>query len=165
MAGDTYLGIENITGTVYRDSLTGNGEANRLSGGGAFDVLVGGDGADTLAGGSGADTVTGGAGADVFLFETYADRTDVITDFVGGVDVVQINAAAYGFGTATGAINPNAFASGTTGLPQDASDRFIYNTTNGTLWFDRDGTGKVATVFLADFADGTVFLASDILLV
>ena len=163
--GDTYLGIENITGTSYRDALTGDGEANRLAGGGAFDVLVGNGGNDTLAGGSGADTVTGGAGADVFLFETYADRTDVITDFVSGVDMLQINAAAYGFGTATGAISAAAFASGTTGLPQDGSDRFVYNTTNGTLWFDRDGTGKVATVLLADFADGTVFLASDILLV
>ncbi len=163
--GDTYLGIENITGTAYRDTLTGNGEANRLAGGGAFDILVGNGGNDTLVGGSGADTLTGGSGADVFLFETYADRSDVITDFASGVDVVQVNAAAYGFGTATGAISAAAFSSGTTGLAQDASDRFIYNTTNGTLWFDRDGTGKVATVLLADFADGTVFVASDILLV
>lgn len=165
VAGDTYTGIENVTGTVYRDAITGDGTANRLAGGGAFDVLIGGGGNDTLIGGAGADTVTGGSGADVFLFETYADRTDVITDFTSGVDVVMINAAAYGFGTATGAIDPNAFCSGTTNAPQDASDRFIYNTTTGTLWFDRDGTGKVATVLLADFADGTVFLASDILLV
>lgn len=164
VGGDTYTGIENLIGSALRDTLIGNDGANVISGGGAHDDLYGGGGNDTLIGGSGADTLIGGAGADVFYFETFADRSDVILDFASGEDVLLVNAAAYGFGTATGAISADAFVSGTSNLAQDASDRFIFNTTDSTLWFDRDGTGKWTGVLLADFADGTVLVASDILL-
>ncbi len=162
--GDTNLGIENIVGSDRPDSLTGNSEANWLSGGKSSGILFGGDGNDTLLGGRGTDTLTGGAGADVFQFKTLTEGSDVLPDFEMGVDMLIFDAAAYGFEAASGAIDPAAFAVGTTNLAQDATDRFIFDTTTATLWFDRDGTGKAASVLLADFADTTVFVASDILL-
>jgi len=165
VAGDIYAGFENITGSAYRDTLTGDDGANVLIGGGALDDLIGGGGNDTLIGGSGADAIIGGTGADTFLFQAYADRGDTIADFATGLDVLAVNAAAFGLGALTGAISASAFVSGTTNLPQDALDRFIFRTTDATLWFDRDGTGKTASVLLADFADGTAFAATDILLV
>ena len=45
--GDSYSSIENITGTIYNDTLTGNASNN---------VFVGGAGADTIDGGAGTDT-------------------------------------------------------------------------------------------------------------
>jgi len=48
-AGDTYVGIENVTGTAYNDVITGDGADN---------VLIGGLGGDTLNGGGGIDTVS-----------------------------------------------------------------------------------------------------------
>ena len=81
-AGDRLGGIENLTGSNFKDVLTGDGNNNTLKGGGGDDVLVGaagndklygGDGDDTLSstdgmnelhGGDGDDTITGGDGVD-----------------------------------------------------------------------------------------------------
>ncbi|MCA0257005.1 MAG: cadherin domain-containing protein, partial [Proteobacteria bacterium] len=54
--GDTFSGIENLTGSAYDDRLIGDGAANVLSGGAGNDTLSGGAGADTLDGGTGNDT-------------------------------------------------------------------------------------------------------------
>ncbi len=62
--GDTYNGIENLTGSAYDDTLTGNGGANILDGGAGIDTLSGGNGNDTLTGGAGNDTLLGGNGND-----------------------------------------------------------------------------------------------------
>ena len=46
-AGDTFLSIENLTGSGYNDRLTGDAEGNVLAGGAGADILVGGPGPDT----------------------------------------------------------------------------------------------------------------------
>ena len=56
--GDTYFGIEHITGSQGADLLTGSAGANTLRGEGGNDVLRGGGGADSLDGGSGLDTAS-----------------------------------------------------------------------------------------------------------
>ena len=53
--GDTFAGIENLTGSAHADSLTGDPMTNRLEGGAGDDLLEGRDGADELAGGPGLD--------------------------------------------------------------------------------------------------------------
>ena len=45
-ADDTYVSIENLTGSNSGDVLTGDGNANILTGGGGGDTLTGGGGAD-----------------------------------------------------------------------------------------------------------------------
>ena len=56
--GDTYTGVEAVTGTAGNDFLTGDAAANTLTGGGGADTLEGLGGADVLQGGSGADMVS-----------------------------------------------------------------------------------------------------------
>ena len=63
--GDTYHGIENVTGSAFADTLTGDTQDNVLNGGAGDDTLNGGDGNDTLLGGEGNDTLDGGVGNDV----------------------------------------------------------------------------------------------------
>ena len=85
------------TGNGLANKITGNDAANRLAGGAGKDSLIGGAGADTLAGEAGTDLLTGGAGADVFLFSALSElglgkTRDVITDFVSGVDKIDLSA-------------------------------------------------------------------------
>jgi len=71
--GDSFISIENVTGSEYNDTLSGTGGANVLKGRkgddiidarGGDDVIDGGDGNDTIAAGSGNDLITGGKGDD-----------------------------------------------------------------------------------------------------
>lgn len=69
-AGDTYYGIENLTGTRFSDVLGGNAYVNILTGGDGNDILIGGASGDKLIGGIGNDaasyvTATGGVIANL----------------------------------------------------------------------------------------------------
>jgi large repetitive protein len=92
---DTFISIENLTGSAFNDILTGDGNANTLAGLAGHDTLSGGGGNDLLIGGPGNDTMTGGAGADTFKWgqgDLAGSTTgDVITDFsVGAGDKLDI---------------------------------------------------------------------------
>lgn len=69
--GDTYTGIENLTGSGFGDVLVGDGSAN---------VLNGLDGDDTLEGGAGADQLSGGDGTDM---ASYAQAAAAVTVHLG----------------------------------------------------------------------------------
>ena len=56
--GDVLISIENVTGSLFADSLIGSSAANVLAGGGGNDTLTGLGGADTLNGGNGFDTAS-----------------------------------------------------------------------------------------------------------
>jgi serralysin len=107
---DTFVTIENLTGSSFDDILIGNADANKLIGGrggdrlagrGGNDVLVGANGRDQLSGGaaddvltggSGRDVLTGGGGSDSFTFERNGDvRGDRIVDLQAG-DVIDLAA-------------------------------------------------------------------------
>lgn len=162
---DTLLGgngNDRLTGGAGADSLLGGNGSDRLLGGADADRLLGGNGRDWLEGGAGADTLIGGNAPDRFVFRDLADAGDVIVDFGRGPDRVMVSQAIAGL--PAGALAAAAFSSGTTGLAQDASDRFVFRSTDATLWFDADGTGAAAAVLLATFAPGTQLTAQDILI-
>ncbi|MGJ8598187.1 beta strand repeat-containing protein [Sulfitobacter sp.] len=54
--GDSFVSIENISGSIFDDRINGDHSSNYLSGSSGDDNLRGRGGADTLAGGSGSDT-------------------------------------------------------------------------------------------------------------
>ena len=66
--GDSYAGVEHVTGTAGNDRLIGDDEANTLTGGG---------GADTLEGLGGADTLQGGTGTDVANYEYSPEAVEI----------------------------------------------------------------------------------------
>jgi Ca2+-binding RTX toxin-like protein len=111
--------------------------------------LDGAAGADLIRGGQGLDTLTGGLGNDIFRFQTLAECGDVITDFLnvaGDNDKFQIVASAFGGGLVAGALAATQFQSRADNVAQDADDRFIFRTTDRTLWFDADGNGAGAAI-------------------
>ena len=71
---ESFVSIENLTGSANDDTLTGNSSANVIDGGrgndtilglGGDDVLFGGSGNDDISGGNGNDRLVGGFGDDV----------------------------------------------------------------------------------------------------
>jgi Ca2+-binding RTX toxin-like protein len=155
--GDTFTSIEILIGTNYRDTLTGDAMNNTLLGGRKTDVLNGGAGDDVLEGGTGKDVLTGGAGGDVFVLHAYNERADVITDFDANMDHILLEGSAFGLGLFEGAVDDADFIVSATNATLDATDRFVFRTTDQTLWYDADGMGGVASVLVYDLqADATL---------
>ena len=69
-AGDSFAGIENLTGSDHDDTLTGDTGDNVLNGKRGNDILNGGPGDDILQGGPGADILDGGPGNDTADYST-----------------------------------------------------------------------------------------------
>ena len=68
--GDTFTGIENLTGSGFSDTLTGTDSGNTINGGAGNDTITGGLGGDTLLGGDGNDTFFFAGGQDLTGTET-----------------------------------------------------------------------------------------------
>ncbi|OWV40124.1 hypothetical protein CDZ97_19110 [Mameliella alba] len=62
--GDSYIGIENLEGSAFSDSLRGDPNDNGLTGGIGDDTLIGRGGNDLLQGDLGGDRLIGGTGTD-----------------------------------------------------------------------------------------------------
>jgi Ca2+-binding RTX toxin-like protein len=84
----SHSNIENITGSIYADTLRGNSGANVLKGGNGNDTLYGEDGNDELEGGAGSDTLDGYSGDDTFI---YTAGLDTAID-TGGADIIRMGA-------------------------------------------------------------------------
>ena len=83
------------TGTVTV-TVTPDTQPTEIIGTTGVDVLVGTSDNDIITGLLGADTLTGNEGNDIFVYESYRDRTDTITDFETDdrIDLSQIFASA-----------------------------------------------------------------------
>jgi Ca2+-binding RTX toxin-like protein len=117
--GDTFSGIENLTGSAYIDYLYGNVGANvlkgldgndslygydssdvldggtgndTLDGGTGDDTLDGGDGNDTLNGGLGNDSMAGGLGSDLYYVDS---ASDVVIEAAGGGSDILYTTTSY----------------------------------------------------------------------
>ncbi|KAF0162758.1 MAG: Hemolysin-type calcium-binding domain-containing protein [Rhodocyclaceae bacterium] len=129
--------IEDVRGTIYNDVIVGSADNN------VFDAQ------------SGNDSLTGGAGADYFVFNTTlnaATNVDTIIDFEIASDQLRFDNGT-GVYTAIGidgAFDPAAFysANGAT-TANDLSDRIIYDSATGNLYYDADGSagGSSAVLF------------------
>jgi Ca2+-binding RTX toxin-like protein len=117
------------------DSIVGYLGGDKLSGGDGWDTLDGREGNDTLNGGAGYDTLTGGMGADKFVLDS-AGGIDTITDFVSGVDTIQLSNAVF---SGLGAVGQRI------GL----SDNLTYDADSGQLAYDADGAGGADAVVIA----------------
>jgi len=126
------------------------------------DIITGTADNNILIGGLGNDTLTGGAGGDQFTFNNRNEGIDTITDFLSSQgDKITVSAAGFGGGLAAGvAITTAQFVLGTTAL--NASNRFIYNTITGGLFFDGDGTDTLAAIQIATLSSKPTLTASDI---
>ena len=144
-----YAGIENIELVGIADtSATGNAFNN---------LIIGNAGDNTLEGLLGVDTLTGGNGSDQFVIASngLGLRSDLITDFTSGFDLLVIDIASFGLLPSqldllgSGTVDPAAFIAGAGVAPVTPNHHFMFDTASGMLRFDIDGSGSVAAVDLA----------------
>jgi Ca2+-binding RTX toxin-like protein len=143
--GDSVNSVEAVQASRYDDSIFGTSADDRIDGN---------EGNDRISALAGNDMLTGGGGSDSFLFTVVANaltNKDTITDFVSGTDRLEFSKAVFvGLGTTTGALAAEQFWSGAgVTSAHDASDRIVYNTTTGALYYDADGLGGVDAVQVA----------------
>jgi uncharacterized repeat protein (TIGR01451 family) len=83
---DTITNVENITGSLFADTLTGSASDNVINGVSGNDTLNGGDGHDHLNGGGQADILNGGLGFDraVYASAPAAVTVDLATQTMSG---------------------------------------------------------------------------------
>jgi Ca2+-binding RTX toxin-like protein len=139
-AGDSFIAIEGIAGSMFADSLTGNGRANRLFGNDGVDQLDGSGGRDFLFGGLGRDILSGGLGRDAFVFDTTQPEihADQITDFDVTEDMIRLYGDIYSELGNKG-LSQGRFVANEGGIAQDGSDGILYVTLTGRLFYDSDG--------------------------
>jgi serralysin len=162
------INIENLTLTgVANINGTGNILNNVIKGNSGNNTLDGRYGNDTLIGGEGNDTLMGGIGADKFRFDSTpsaATNKDTITDFLSGVDSLQFSKAVMSGLGATGhfVAGDARFWANTTGAAHDASDRLIYNTSTGDLYYDLNGNTAGGATLLATLTGAPALTATDL---
>ena len=166
---ETALGIENIYGSRFDDRITGNAGRNELEGGDdgndtinggggedflsgqdGNDILIGGVGNDHMNGGHGNDTLTGNTGEDDFNFGGPLNEqgVDTITDMQVGIDEIWVDSEWGGLSSEFLIANQFRGGAGVT-TANSATQRLVYNSTTGDLYFDADGVGGMAAVRFA----------------
>jgi len=152
----SFSNVERIVAGNFNDSMTGSATGQ---------TLTGQAGADTLWGAGGIDTLWGGTGADRFIFrETGTGNADLVRDWASGSDKLLLDGAVMSALGATGnfAAGDARFKANSTGTATDASDRVIYNTSNGQVWYDADGNGAGARQLIATLQSGATLVATDL---
>jgi len=83
---------------------------------------------------------------------------DTISDFVSGTDSIELDHSIFK-ALGVGSLSADAFRSGVGAVAGgDATDRVIYDTTTGSLYYDADGSGAGVSVKVAEL--GAVALAA-----
>lgn len=159
---DRIRNVESIEGGTGADTITGDGLDNRLTGNGGADALDGAGGSDTLTGGSGRDALTGGDGGDRFVFNVKPgdSNADTITDFTPGVDTIALESDIFKAVGKTLTAKEFYAADGATSAA-DTSDRIIYDSLSGKLFYDSDGSKTAHKPLLIATLDGAPPLTLD----
>ena len=169
-------GADTVIGGNGNDSIFGgdatfpDDDANdQLSGGSGNDSLNDVLGDNLFAGGAGNDTLTGGSGRDVFAFSEAPGSANADTITAGfassDFDAIRLDSAFHSN------LGPSGrFASGDARFwsapgassGHDATDRVVYDSASGRLFYDADGNGAAPAQLIAVLQGAPVVTATDI---
>ena len=163
--GDAAVYIRSTAGvdtTIDASSATATNYGYRMFGNTGNDTITGTVQADIIDGGDGADNITLGSGADTLIFNNLT-AVDVITDFLSADDSIQLSKAIFSGLGALGALSASEFLSGANvTAATDTSQRMIYDTTAGNLYYNADGRDNISSAILvASFTGAPSLLLND----
>ncbi len=154
--GDTLIGDDGD------DVLDGGAGGDVLNGGNGVDNLIGGGEGDILIGGPGGDRLEGGAGGDLYWWQAQTELNDLVVGFNSAEDQLQFTGSQFGgFTAGSNLLNGSTFISSANPNPTGAVPTFLYNNADGSLFFDPDGTGGAARIFVALFQGAPALTAGD----
>jgi serralysin len=156
----------NYTLTANVENLYLVGDTTGTGAAGNNTIIGYGIGNNIIDGGDGLDNLFGGAGNDTFILnKTSADN---IGDFGLGSDKLQISASAFGGGLVANValLSAQLLVGAGASTATDGSQRFIYNSSNGDLFFDADGSmGNYGAVKIAKLAGSPSLAFSNFIIV
>lgn len=132
------LGGDTLYGGSGDDTLYANGsndldnERNYLFGGSGNDTIFGSVSGDQIRGGTGADTITSGMGGDRFLYSSFEDTGDTITDYMSGWDAFDFTGLGMNYSFVGQVSSPFQLRPGQVG--------YVVSEGNSTLYLDGYGT-------------------------
>jgi Ca2+-binding RTX toxin-like protein len=155
-------GLENGRLLGFQDlSIEGNSAVNEL---------IGNMGDNMIDGLGGEDLLTGGSGGDGFVASVNDGTYDTITDFTSGVDLMLVDAVAFGLfdmqtltGFTKGGLDESdlAFIRADGGRDGNVDAQFIYDTRSQILSVDADGQGSGAAEAIFALAGSGVSIKYD----
>ncbi|OEU69479.1 MAG: hypothetical protein BA863_14290 [Desulfovibrio sp. S3730MH75] len=147
---DALIGINNIIGSNYADTIYGNGDVN---------TIIAGGGNDDLKGVGGADVFIVGSGNNRFFYDSAvsSEGGDSITGFVSANDTFKFNSVG-GFNIES-TFESVASYDGTSAGGAEAC--FVYVQDDDQLYYDPDGSGATAGILIATI-QGDEVVSSDI---
>ncbi|MFS4438010.1 M10 family metallopeptidase C-terminal domain-containing protein [Paracoccaceae bacterium GXU_MW_L88] len=116
------------------------------------DELRGEAGDDLLDGGLGNDVLFGGSGADSFRFSTALGENNV--DEIKGFwtnqnDVILLDDLIFTEAGELGTLSMDAFEANDLGVATSEDGRIVYDTNDGGLFYDADGSGEIEAIQFA----------------
>lgn len=164
---DGTSGSDTINGLGGNDTINASDGDDTVRGGTGNDTLSGNNGTDWVEGNAGNDTVGGGGGKDVFAFHEYgAANADTLVAFAGSNwDSIRFDEAAFTELGATGRFasgDARFFSGAGVTAAHDATDRIVYDTSTGNLYYDHDGSGGDAAQLVATLQGAPTLLAADL---
>ena len=156
----------NLTGSVTANAITGNAGANVLAGLAGNDALFGLSGGDVLKGGARQGHAHRRRGQGRLRVRCRArlrrmstcSRTSPSRTIPFWLD----NAVMKAIGK-NGKLAKDAFFAGK--KAHDAEDRIVYDSASGNLFYDADGSGKIAAIKLAVLANKAKLALADFLVI
>ncbi|HEX8610304.1 MAG TPA: VCBS domain-containing protein, partial [Telluria sp.] len=156
LSTSSYDLFTSLTGSSNNDLIAGSSADETITGNSGNDLLFGGAGNDRLIGGSGRDLLTGGLGADRFVFNSTlsaSSNVDTIVDFAAGTDVMELTLSYFAAATATGGVlDASNFRAAAGGSALTSSQRILFDTSTGNLFYDADGSGSGSKVQFAQIS-------------
>jgi Ca2+-binding RTX toxin-like protein len=158
LAANVEILTTNFTAGTVAIDLTGNSLANDIRGNAGSNVVDGKGGSDTLRGYGGNDT---------FVFDTAlgAANIDTVIDFSVADDTIRLDNAIFTAIAGTGVLTLAQFAANAGGTAQDASDRIIYETDTGKLFYDSNGSAAGGVTQFATLSSGLALTNADFTIV